>query len=85
MASKEGSLPGHDGDVRVEGSSENLHREFNEFPLSELSRSGAAFAKYRILEQRFKKAELVRNRSDTNGIKVTMGETMKTLIPQTEA
>ena len=34
------------------------YREFNEFPLSELSRSTAAFANNPILEQEFKRAEL---------------------------
>ena len=77
--------PATDGDVRVEGASVNQRSEFNDFPPSELSRSGAAFANNPILEQEFKRAELVRKTGDTNGIEVSMGETMKTLIPQTEA
>ena len=75
-------------DVRVEGISENQYREFNEFPLSEQSRSCAAFGKNPMLEleYEYKRAELqvVKKTGDTIGIK-SMGETSKTLFPQTSA
>ena len=47
--------PGTEGDVRLEGISENQYRKLNEFPLSELSRSWAGFAYDPILEQEYKK------------------------------
>ena len=65
--------PATDGDVRVEGASVNQRSEFNDFPPSELSRSGAAFANNPILEQEFKRAELVRKTGDTNDIKSEYG------------
>ena len=41
--------PGAEGVAMVEGVSENQYREFNEFLLSEQSRSWAAFRNYPIL------------------------------------
>ena len=77
--------PGTEGDVRVEGISENQYRQINECPMSDVSRSWAAFANNRILGQEFKMAEVVSKTNDTNGIKASVGETTKTLIPHIEA
>ena len=41
--------PGAEGVAMVEGISENQYREFNEFPLSEQSRSWADFGNYPML------------------------------------
>ena len=38
-----------------------------------------------VLDQELEGAELLRKTGDANGIKVSMGETKNTLIPQTEA
>ena len=53
--------------------------------MSDVSRSWAAFANNRILGQEFKMAEVVSKTGDTNGIKASVGETTKTLIPHIEA
>ena len=43
--------------VRVEGISENQYRQINECPMSDVSRSWAAFANKPIIKE-FKRAEL---------------------------
>ena len=54
MRFREVVCPGRDGDVRAEGIAEVQDREFNEYPLNELSRPGAAFANNPRLEQELK-------------------------------
>ena len=81
-ASAGGSLPGH-GRCQGRGYFREPVQGIRRIPQSELSRSWAAFANDPILEQEYKRAEVVRKTVDTNGIK-SMGETMKTLISQTE-
>ena len=49
--------PGAEGDVRVDGISENQYRGCNELLLSEQSRSRAAFGNDPMLEQEYKKAQ----------------------------
>ena len=66
-------FPGTEGYVRVEGISDNQYREFTEFPLSELSRSWAAFANNPMLKQEFERAELARKTGDTNCMKNEYG------------
>ena len=81
-ASNGGSMPGH-GRCQGRGYFREPVQGIRRIPQSELSRSWAAFANDPILEQEYKRAEVVRKTVDTNGIK-SMGETMKTLISQTE-